>query len=250
MKKVNKEDSPEMKTLKGLLCSDTNKNTFGVNLDPSFFENPIDNKYLKFRPVRGGTKVSQYLTVSQLYNAYCLCIGKDLPSDNGWGYGKEGMFPAVNLSAIDAIMFANWLSMVIGSPAPYILVDIKGTWWIWKNPEIENSGVPCVQLLTVQDFKDATEEVNPVTGKNFIYAGSDDIGKVAWYSQNSGGRLHEVGQLMANGHGLFDCSGNAFDMTLKEEPPYMTPEKWKEYFGNRPYLKFVAYSADLNDLKI
>ena len=46
---------------------------------------------------------------------------------------------------------------------------------------------------------------------HFLYAGSNNIDEVAWYSANSGGRPHRVGQLRPNELGLYDMSGNVFE---------------------------------------
>jgi formylglycine-generating enzyme required for sulfatase activity len=44
--------------------------------------------------------------------------------------------------------------------------------------------------------------------KGYVYSGSDDIDKVAWYSQNSGRKTHPVGTKQANELGIFDMTGN------------------------------------------
>ena len=43
------------------------------------------------------------------------------------------------------------------------------------------------------------------------YAGSSSIGNVAWYSGNSGGDTHSVGQKSKNELGLYDMSGNVWE---------------------------------------
>jgi len=51
-------------------------------------------------------------------------------------------------------------------------------------------------------------------GKKEKYAGTSsdvELGKYAWYSANSGGRIHPTGQKQPNGLGLYDMTGNAWE---------------------------------------
>jgi formylglycine-generating enzyme len=47
--------------------------------------------------------------------------------------------------------------------------------------------------------------------RNTTYAGSNDVGTVAWYSNNSNGRTQPVGGKQANELGLHDMSGNVWE---------------------------------------
>lgn len=48
-------------------------------------------------------------------------------------------------------------------------------------------------------------------GRVFFYAGSNSPETVAWYTDNSQGRTHAVGQKVPNELGLYDMSGNVWE---------------------------------------
>ena len=45
-------------------------------------------------------------------------------------------------------------------------------------------------------------------GKKGKYAGGDNVDRIAWFKDNSGGHTHPVGQKAPNGLGIYDMSGN------------------------------------------
>jgi len=47
--------------------------------------------------------------------------------------------------------------------------------------------------------------------KGYKYSGSDDLDGVGWYSSNSEGKTHPVGQKSSNELGLYDMSGNVYE---------------------------------------
>jgi len=48
-------------------------------------------------------------------------------------------------------------------------------------------------------------------GRKELYAGGDDIDRVAWYADNSGGSTRPAGLKAPNGLGLYDMSGNVWE---------------------------------------
>ena len=47
--------------------------------------------------------------------------------------------------------------------------------------------------------------------KGYHYSGSNDIGSVAWYNDNSGSKTHSIGSKQANELGIYDMSGNVLE---------------------------------------
>ena len=89
-----------------------------------------------------------------------------------------------------------------------------------------------VEMVTWNDCQDFISKLNAMTGKRFRlpseaeweyaarggnksrgyqYIGSNTIGDVAWYGDNSGSKTHAVGTKQPNELGIYDMAGNVLE---------------------------------------
>ena len=107
---------------------------------------------------------------------------------------KGGNRPVEMVSWYETIQFANKLSEMEGTERCY---EIDGEHVQW-NGECKGWRLPT----------EAEWEYAARGGENYKYSGSDNAEEVAWYPGNTIPQTHNVGQLKANGFGLYDMSGN------------------------------------------
>ena len=120
----------------------------------------------------------------------------------------------------------------------YYIGETEVTQELWKavmgsNPSIF-SGYPQrpVELVSWNDCQEFITKLNELTGENFRlpteaeweyaasggnksqgykYSGSNTIGNVAWYDDNSSSTTHDVKTKQANELGIYDMSGNVYE---------------------------------------
>jgi formylglycine-generating enzyme required for sulfatase activity len=93
---------------------------------------------------------------------------------------SEYNHPVIHVSWNDAVAYAQWLTQKTGQ-----------TW----------------RLPTEAEWEYAAK-----SGQNYKYAGSNNIHDVGWYSGNAEGGTNPVGQKNPNHFGLYDMSGNVWEM--------------------------------------
>ena len=70
--------------------------------------------------------------------------------------------------------------------------------------------------------------------KGYKYSGSNNIGDVAWYDGNSGGKIHQIGTKAPNELGVYDMTGNVSEWCQ---------DRYGEYSGSIQLNPNGAYSG-------
>ena len=119
----------------------------------------------------------------------------------------------------------------------YYIGETEVTQELWDavmgtNPSRSKGSKKPVERVSWNDCQEFITKLNNLTGKNFRlpteaeweyaarggnkskgykYSGSNTIGNVAWYTDNSGGETHDVKTKQANELGIYDMSGNVYE---------------------------------------
>ena len=111
--------------------------------------------------------------------------------------------PVENVSWLDAVKFCNKLSEMEGRPPFY---EIDG-----ENVRVPDWSRPGYRLPTEAEWEYACRANAPTVTRYSFGDDAASLGEFAWYSGNSGGKTHPVGEKRPNGFGLFDMHGNVWE---------------------------------------
>ncbi len=108
--------------------------------------------------------------------------------------------PVANVTWYGAVEYANWLSNQAGLTPVYTITgtDVTASW--------EANGY---RLPTEAEWEYAAR--GGALSEGYTYAGSNNADNVAWYTDNSGGSTHPVGQKEDNELELYDMGGNVWE---------------------------------------
>ena len=160
--------------------------------------NPLEEKKIEKSFLLGETEITQ-----EIYQAV---TGIENPSK----FKGNPKNPVEQVSWYDALIFCNKLSDLFGLDKYYTITNegkIIDT--------IEKQQYYLVEINgNSKGFRLPTEwewEYAAKAGTQLKYSGSDDVGKVGWYKENSKQKTKPVKQLNPNAWGFYDMSGNVWE---------------------------------------
>lgn len=141
--------------------------------------------------------ISKYEVTFEEYDKFCSATKRDTVPSGNWGRGKN---PVFMVSWLDAIAYCNWLSEKEKLSKCYL---IKGDEVLWIDT------ARGYRLPTEAEWEYAARGGNK--NSTAYFAGDTIVGNVAWYADNSNGKVQPVGQKPANELGLHDMNGNVWE---------------------------------------
>lgn len=205
------------------------------------FSSPVQDAFIQYDYLIGKTPVT-----FDIYDQYTRDMRLPLVDDNGWGRKTR---PVINVTWNDTIGFLNWLSKKENLPPAYDkdgnLIDSDG------NRTRDITKVMGYRLPTEIEWEFAGK--GGVKSKPTLFSGSNDVGAVGWYSENSKGKTHEVATKMPNELGIYDMSGNVWEWINDNSGVYSGIERINSLGPKNGTLKILrggSFNSIMSDTQL
>lgn len=153
--------------------------------------------------------------------------------ENEGGQTETSRFEAFTVNGVTFVM----VRVDGGAIAPFYIGQTEVTQRLWyavmgSNPSRFIGDYNPVEQVSWYDCQEFVERLSRLTGRNFRlptereweyaarggsksrgyeYSGSNDLYRVAWYKENSGGQPHPVAEKFGNELYIYDMSGNVWE---------------------------------------
>lgn len=181
-------------------------------------------------------------TTVEEYNQFLKETGTETNyNDDTWKYADRPIYEIIisekcavaNISFIEIIKYANWLSKKNHLQEVYIIDSNENIKWI-KNAN-------GYRLPTCTEWEWAAK--GGIYSKNYKFPGSDNLDEVAWYKSNSNDYIHFPGTKKPNELGIYDMFGNVGewcwdefisipDIIILEGENVTNPDDWNKITSN------------------